>query len=178
MRLESTLLRDGGEHPLPKRIGIPIPPPRGRPRFEYRLRIETEDDAETAHRHDLPLHSLTSKRVTDLGYPVIFPTRLVVAQSLLPLVETSLGTIPFASEVAARSPRPEDAVVAMLQFDMIGARTLLDRNPNWNRTYLTQRIWGENLGRRATFVRFFDVLPLAPREGESISRAALERKLR
>ncbi len=178
MRLEPRLIREGGEHPLPKRIAIPVPPPRGRPRYEYRLRIDSEDDAETAHRHDLPLHPLTSKQVTDLGYPIRFPTRLVVARSLVPLVETTLGTIPFASERAALLPRPEDTAVAMLRFDMIGARALVDRNPKWNRTYLTRRIWEEDLGPRATFVRFFDVLPLVSKEGESMDRAALERKLR
>ncbi|MGP8077763.1 MAG: hypothetical protein ACLQD8_03695 [Thermoplasmata archaeon] len=178
MRLEPTLLREGGEHPLPKHIGIPVAQPRGRPRYEYRLHIDSEDDAETARRHGVPLHPLTSNRVTNLGYPITFPTRLVVAEAVLPLVDTTLGTIRFVSEVAARSPRPEDTAVAMLQFDMIGARALLDRNPKWDPMYLTRRIWEEGLGRRATFVRFFDVLPHTPTEGESIGRAALERKLR
>ncbi|MGA9839501.1 MAG: hypothetical protein WBS16_03590 [Thermoplasmata archaeon] len=68
--------------------------------------------------------------------------------------------------------------MAMLRFDMIGARALLDRNSKWDPRYLTQRIWEEGLGRRAAYVRFFDVLPLTPREGESIERSALERKLR
>ncbi len=178
MKLEPTLLRERGEHPLPKHIGVPIPSPRGRRRHEYRLRIISENDARTAQRHGLPLHPLTSQQVTDLGYPIRFPTRLVVAQSLLPLVETNLGTIPFISEMAARSPRPEDAAVAMLRFDMIGARALLDRNPKWNRTYLTRRIWEEDLGRRATFVRFFDVLPSLLRVGESLGEGELHRKIR
>ncbi|MFY9717984.1 MAG: hypothetical protein WAK40_08680 [Thermoplasmata archaeon] len=178
MRLEPTLFREEGEHPLPKHIGIPIEPPRGRPRYEYRLQIDSADDAETARRHDLPLHPLTAKRVTDLGYPINFPTQLVVAQSLLPRVQTSLRTIPFASAAAAGSPRQEDAAVAMLRFDMIGARALLDRNPKWDTTYLTRRIWEEDLGPRAMYVRFFDLLPLTPREGEALDRAALERKLR
>ena len=44
--------------------------------------------------------------------------------------------------------------------------------------YLTRRVWVENLVSRATFVRFFDVLPFLPKEGEAISRKALERKIR
>ncbi|MGB6442766.1 MAG: hypothetical protein WBF81_05675 [Thermoplasmata archaeon] len=178
MRLEPTLLRESGEHPLPEHIGIPVAQPRGRPRYEYRLRIDSEDAAETARRHDVPLHPLTSRRVTDLGYPITFPTRLVLAEAVSSLVDTTLGTIRFRSERAARSPRPEDTAVAMLRFDMIGARALLDRNSKWDPRYLTQRIWEEGLGRRAAYVRFFDVLPLTPREGESIERSALERKLR
>jgi hypothetical protein len=178
MKLAPTLLREEGEHPLPKHIGVPVRKPRGRRRYQYRLRIDSEFDAETAHRHDLPLHTLTAKRVTELGYPVRFPTQLVVAKALLPLLETGLGTIPFASEKAARVPRAEDTAVAMLRLDMIGARALVDRNPEWDPLYLTKRIWEEDLGLRSTFVRLFDVLPLIPREGEPIGRAALERKLR
>jgi hypothetical protein len=178
MRFEPTLVREDGEHPLPKHIGIPIARARGRPRFEYRLRINSEHDAETARRHGIPVHSLTAKRVTDLGYPITFPSRLVLATAVIPRVETTLRTIPFVSELAARSPRPEDTAVALLRFDMIGARALLERNPAWNSNYLTRRIWEEGLGRRATFVRFFDILPLTPRVGNSLERAALERKLR
>ncbi|MGC2205864.1 MAG: hypothetical protein WA719_08080 [Thermoplasmata archaeon] len=39
MRLEPTLLRESGEHPLPEHIGIPVAQPRGRPRYEYRLHV-------------------------------------------------------------------------------------------------------------------------------------------
>jgi hypothetical protein len=129
-------------------------------------------------RANLPVHLFTAKQVTDLGYPIRFPTRVVVARSLLPIVDSTLGTIPFASDQAATSPRPEDAAVAMLRFDMIGARALVDRNPEWDPTYLTRRIWEENLAGRATYVRFFDILPLVPQMGEALDRTALERKLR
>lgn len=178
MKVESAFIRESGEYPLPARIAIPLSKPTGRPRVEYRLRVESEDDARLVQRRGQPLFALTAKRVTELGYPIRFPTRLVVARSILPLVESSLGTIPFVSEEAARSPRPEDVAIAMLRFDMIGARVLLDRNPDWDSRYLTRRVWEENLVSRATFVRFFDVLPFLPKEGEAISRTALERKIR
>ncbi|MGD0588928.1 MAG: hypothetical protein ABSA63_09090 [Thermoplasmata archaeon] len=179
MKADLTLVREPTDRTLPPSIFVPAERPPHRPVGRYiQVRIHSEEDAEAVRRVNLPLHLLTAKRVTDLGYPIRFPTRLVVARSLLPIVESKLGTIPFASENAARSPRPEDVAVAMLRFDMIGARALLDRNPRWELAYLTRRIWEEDLGRRATFVRFFDVLPLVPKEGEALDRASLERKLR
>ncbi len=178
MKLESAFVNDAGKHPLPARMTIPLSKPTGRPRLEYRLRVESEDDARLVRRRGQPLFALTAKEVTKLGYPIRFPSRLVVARSILPLVESSLGTIPFASDEAARSPRPEDIAIAMLRFDMVGARALVDRNPDWDAMYLTRRIWEENLVSRATFVRLFERLPYLPREGETISKAALDRKLR
>jgi hypothetical protein len=179
MRTDLTLVREPTDRTLPTSVFIPAERPPHRPFARYeRIRIRSENDARAARRANLPLYVLSAEDVTALGYPVRFPPRLVVARSLEPIVESVLRTIPFVSEEAARSPRPEDSAIAMLRVDAIGARALVDRNPTWNADYLTRRIWEERLDRRATFVRFFDVLPLAPRVGESIDRAALERKLR
>ncbi|MGC2289366.1 MAG: hypothetical protein WA688_05860 [Thermoplasmata archaeon] len=179
MRTDLTLVREPTDRALPASVFVPAERPPHRPLARYeKLRIRSEDDARTAQRVNLPLHLLTAANVTALGFPIRFPTRLVVARSVLPLVETALRTIPFASEEAARAPRPEDVAVAMLRVDAIAARALLDRNPAWDPDYLTRRIWEERLDRRATLVRFFDVLPSAPRVGEPIPAADLARKLR
>lgn len=177
MQVAPTLIRTG-ETRLPQ-VFVPAPEPRGRPRIEYRLRVACEKDIEVARRYDLPVHALTAEQVTNMGYPIDFPTRVVAARSFLPILETPLGTIPFVSEDAARSPRPGDVIVAMLRFDSIGARAIYDRNSErMDATYLLSRILEENAVRRANFVRFFDVLPSLPRVGEALGRAELERKLR
>jgi hypothetical protein len=179
MRAKLSLVREPTDRALPQSVFVPAERPPHRPIARYeKVRIRSERDAEIARKAKLPVHLLTANRVTELGFPIRFPPRVIVAESILPIVETTFGTIPFASERAARSPRPEDVAIAMLRFDMIGARALVDRNPSWDRAYLTRRIWEENLWRRATFVRFFDVLSLAPKEGKSLGRAELERKLR
>ena len=178
MRMQATMLREPGKHAPPSRLLIPVEQPRGRPRKEYRLRVETEEDATILNRHDVPVHALTSTEVTDLGYPVQFPPVLIVAITYRPLIETSMRTIWFTSEKAAQTPRLEDRIVAMLQVDSLGARALLDRNQTEvDSSYLARRIYEESLDRRATFVRFHDVLPQLIPAGDSIDREELERKL-
>jgi hypothetical protein len=179
MRANLSLVREPTDRSLPPSIFVPKERKAHRPPALYeRVVVRSEDDARIARKANVPLFPLTADRVTSLGYPIEFPPLLVVARSVLPLVESTLTTIPFASEEAARSPRPEDVAVAMLAFDRIGARALIDRNPKWDRRYLTRRIWEENALRTATMVRLFDVLPYLPKDGDAPDRAALERKLR
>jgi len=179
MRTDLTLVREPSDRTLPPSVFIHAKRPAHRPVARYeRIVIRSEQDAEAVRKANLPVRPFTAKWVTDLGYPIRFPSRLIVARSLVPILDTSLGVIPFASEEAVRAAHPEDAAVAMLRFDMVGARVLLDRNPKWDKDYLTRRIWEENLGRRATFVRFFDVLSRVPREGRELGRVELARKLR
>lgn len=67
----------------------------------------------------------------------------------------------------------------MLRFDLIGARAIWDRSQDrLDETYLLRRILEEELERRASFVRFFDVLPGIPKTDFALDRARLERKLR
>lgn len=179
MRLETTVLRERGEHPLPRNLAIPIPTPNHRPHTEYRFRVRSEADVRTLQRHRLPIHLLTAERVSELGYPMVFPSRAVIARSFRPSVEIDLGTIPFASIEAATLPRDEDAIVAMLRLDMIGARAIWDRNrERLNPTYLLRRILEEDLERRASFVRFSDVLPGIPPSESALESQRLDRKLR
>jgi hypothetical protein len=178
MRLEVAAFRDPGEHPLPRSIAVPVPKSNHRPPTEYRFFARSDADVNALSRHRLPIHLLTAARVSDLGYPVVFPSQAVVAESFRPLLETTLQTIPFVSTEAARSPRVEDTIVALLRFDMLGARAIFDRNrERFDSTYLTRRILEENVERRAAFVRFSDVLPGIPPTSDSMNRDALDRKL-
>jgi hypothetical protein len=179
MRTQLALVREPSDRTLSRSVFVLAERPPHRPVARYdRIVIRSERDAELVRKANLPICPFTAKWVTALGYPIRFPTRLIIARSLLPIVETNLGVIPFTSEEATRALRPEDSAIAMLRFDRIGARALLDRNPRWDRNYLTRRVWEERLGRRATFVRFFDVLPHVPREGRELDAADLARKLR
>lgn len=179
MRVDLALVREPTDRTLPRSVFVPAERASHRPVARYaKIVIRSEHDAELVRKANLPVRVFNATWVTQLGYPIRFPTRLIVARSLLPIVDTNLGVIPFTSEEATRSPHVEDSAIAMLRFDMIGARALVDRNPKWDREYLTRRIWEEGLGRRATFVRFFDVLPHAPREGRELDSVELARKLR
>jgi hypothetical protein len=179
MKLDTVVLRESGEHPLPRSLAVPVPTPNHRPQTEYRFRVRSPADVEALQRHHLPIHLLTAERVSELGYPMVFPSQAVIARSFQPLVEINLGTIPFASTEAAASPRDEDVVVAMLRFDMVGARAIWDRNrKRLDANYLLRRILEERLERRASFVRFSDFLPGIPQSAEALDPERLDRKLR
>jgi hypothetical protein len=179
MRLETVVLRESGEHPLPRGLAIPIPTPSHRPRNEYRFEVRSDEDVKTLNRHRLPIHLLTAKRVSELGYPVVFPSRVVIARSFRPLVETRLRVIPFVSTEAAASPRDEDAIIAMLRFDMLGARAIWEQNRDrLDPMYLLRRILEERVEGRAAFVRFSDVLGGLATSEDALERARLETKLR
>ncbi len=177
MKAVTTFVRNPNEHPLPPRMIISAPKTRGRPQVECRIRIASEDDAKIAARHEVPVSVLSADRVSDLGYPVRFPSELVIARSILSAVETPFRTIPFVSETAARDLRPEDHAVAMLRLDMIGARALVDRNPTWDRPYLARRVFEEHLEWPAAYVRFSDTLPQIPTVPDALDRERLERRL-
>jgi hypothetical protein len=178
MRTDLTILREPSDRALPPSIFVRESRPSHRPvaRFE-KVRVFSDNDARIIRRARLPLYLLTEEEVSTLGYPIHFPSQLIVARPFLPKVETSLGIIPFFSESAVRDFRPEDTAIAMLRFDRIGARVLVDRNPKWDRSYLVRRVFEESLVERATYVRLPDVLPGLPRIGDEIPRPVLDRKL-
>jgi len=90
-------------------------------------------------------------------------------------VTTHLPVVGFVSERAASHPRLEDVFIAMLRFDVLAARALIERNIDLvDRDYLLKRILQEDLEEEATRVRLQDFLSL-PRKGEPLPRDALER---
>lgn len=179
MRLATVAFRETGEHPLPKNLAVPVPSPNHRPQIRYRFTVHSEKDVDTLHRHGLPIHLLTSRKVSELGYPITFPSQAVIARSFQPLVESSLSVLPFVSSEAAISPKDEDAVVAMLRLDMLGARAMWDRNcERLDALYLLRRIFEEKVERRAAFVRFSDVLAGIPKSADALDPVRLDSKLR
>ena len=88
---------------------------------------------------------------------------------------TDLPIVEFLSEAAVARPRLEDVLVAMLRFDILAARALVQRNLDLvDRAYLLKRIYQEDLEEQATRVRIQDFVPLPPK-GEPLPRRALER---
>jgi hypothetical protein len=167
-----------GEARIPA-VFVAAPIPRGRPRVRFLVRISTEEDADSANNASIPLFALTSDTITALGYPVRFPSQLVVARSILRAVETRFRTISFVSEEAALRPRIEDVTLAFSNVDPIAARVVLERNrADVDPEYLLKRVLSENLEARATYARFFDLAPALPRVGPSISVKSLEREFR
>jgi hypothetical protein len=178
MKLETAVFLEPGEHSLPSRVAIPVPKSNHRPRRAVRLQIRTPADAELLQRRNLPIHVLTEERINDLGYPIRLSPHAVVSTSLLSSLQSDIPTVPFHSETAARKPQDEDAVVALLRLDMIGARAVYDANrERFDPTYLLRRILEERAERRASFVRFSDVLPGIPETVDAIPRNSLEQKL-
>ncbi len=177
MKAVASFVRTGeGRTPF---IFVPAQKPKGRPRTEYRARITKPQDVEEARKLGYPLYLLEPVAVTALGYPMEFPPELVIDRSILPAVDTTYRTIPFDSSEAVLKPRIEDVAIALLSIDAIAARAVLDRNRDAiDPDYLLKRVIKEDAEERATWVRFFDLAAGLPRVGESIPKAALERKLR
>jgi hypothetical protein len=166
------------EDPMPS-VFVREPRPRGRPPVRYRALITTPEGVETARKSGVPVYLLDPRVVTALGYPMDFHPELVVARSVLGVVDTSYRIIPFRSEEAVIRPRLEDIALALLSINRLAARAVLDRNrDNLDADYLLKRVLQEELSGRATTVRFFDVVPALPRVGRALPKDAIERQLR
>jgi len=160
-------------------VFVPVPVPKGRPRTAFHLRIRSEADVAVARRSSVPVFLLDARTVSALGYPIEFPSELVLPRWLLSAVTTAFRIIPFRSETAVLRPRFEDVALAMLSVDAIGARAILERNRDAiDPIYLLRRVVQEQVEEKATWVRFFDLVPTLPKVGRPIPKAALARKLR
>jgi len=178
VKLDVAILRSPGERGLPRELLVREPRPAHRPQERFAIRVRTPGDVERLRAVDLPLFLLREDDVTMLGYPVRFPPIVVAARTLEPALRSALRVLAFASEEAARHPRLEDIVVAMLKFDPLGARALLERNRDLlELRRLTKRIYQEDLEQVAASVRFQDVLDL-PGTEDAPARASIDRLLR
>jgi hypothetical protein len=174
MDSETVLVRNPRERRLPRSLLEPERRRNHRPRVHYRLVVRDAADAEKARLHGIPVYAIPDSVVTMLGYPMKFPTLLVVPRSLRQAIETKLPVIEFLSDRAVVRPRVEDVFVALLQFDVVAARALIQRNADWiDREYLLKRIFQEDLEEEATRVRLQDFLPVPPK-GDPLPRKALE----
>ena len=178
MKLDVSLLRSPGERALPRDLLVRDSPPAHRPRERFAIRVRTADDVERLRALDLPLFLLRDEDVTMLGYPMRFPPILVAARTVEPALRSDLRVLTFASEEAARHPRLEDIVVAMLTFDPVAARALLERNRDLlDLRRLTKRVYQEDLEQVAASVRFHDALDI-PATGDAPPRESIARLIR
>ena len=174
MQLIGSLLREPGEHPLPREMLVAPSRPRGRPRKEYRPRVRTDEDVERLRRHGVPAFLLTSERVTRLGYPVRFPSWLVVPQELSPQFASEFRILPVRDADALREPGIVELVTFLLRFDPLAARVVARRNrEGLDRHELYRRVRNEGLERAATKVRLQEFAPAIPRIGEPLPREEL-----
>ena len=173
LRVES-LLREPGEHPLPREMLIVPSTPRGRPRREYRPWVRTTGDVERLRRHGVPAFLLTSEWVTRSGYPVRFPPWLVLPRELAPKFTSDFRILPVRDDEALREPGVVELVTLLLRFDPLAARVVAQRNRHGlDRHELYRRVRNEGLERAATKVRLQDFAPAIPRVGEPLPREEL-----
>ena len=174
MQLVGSLLREPGEHPLPPEMLVARSRPRGRPRKEYRPRVRTTEDVERLRRHGVPAFLLTSERITNMGYPVHFPSWLVLPRELSSKVTSEFRVLPVRDADALREPGVVELVALLLRFDPLAARVVAQRNRGGlDRHELYRRVRNEGLERAATKVRLQDFAPAIPRVGEPLPREEL-----
>jgi hypothetical protein len=147
-------------------IARPARRARGRPRTRVRLDLRTAEDVETARRYGIPVYLLTPELVTGLGYPVVFPPRLLVAQEVTAAVDTSFPRLVVSSTEAVRSPRIEDVIVALLRIDPLAARAVAVRNRrSVEPDQLLRRVVQAEVEGEATRVNLQELAPAIPRIG-------------
>ncbi len=178
MHLDVALVRSAQERGLPRDLIVRDPRPSHRPRERLALRIARPEDVDRVRRFKLPIFVVREDQLEMLGYPMRLAPLVVAARVLEPALRSDLRVVTFVSEEAARRPRLEDLLVAILKVDPIAARALLERNRDLlDLAYLTKRVYQEDLEPAATAVRFQDVLDLPP-AGEVPAAAAIERLAR
>ncbi len=175
MEPESSLVRTVQDRRLPPAILRREGRTNHRPPARYRLTVRDAHDAREAHALGIPVFAIPDSAITMMGYPMRSPTLLVLPRRLRRVVDTSLPVVEFVSEDAVMRPRLEDIPVALLRFDLLAGRALIERNLDLlDRQYLLKRIYQEDLEEEATRVRLQDFLPLPPR-GEPLPERALRR---
>ena len=175
MDLDTTLVRTNADRAIPTVILRTEGKKPHRPRGRYRLVIRDASDAHIARREGLPVFPVRDEMVTMLGYPMKFPTIIVVPRAARSAIESHLPVVEFLSERAVYNPRIEDIMIAMLRFDLLAARALIHRNLDLlDARYLAKRIYQEDLEEDATRVRLHELLPFSP-VGEALPAQAIDK---
>jgi len=175
MQLETTLIRSDKDKGIPTAILRTEAKKPHRPRNRYRLFIRDVNDAQIAKRKNLPVFPIRDEMVTMLGYPMKFPTIIVVPRAARSAIESHLPVVEFLSERAVYNPRIEDIMIAMLRFDLLAARALIHRNLDLlDARYLAKRIYQEDLEEDATRVRLHELVPFSP-VGEALPAQAIDK---
>ncbi|MCI4368552.1 MAG: hypothetical protein L3K09_03185 [Thermoplasmata archaeon] len=179
MQPSVSFVRSPSDRAIPRDLFVPETRPFHRPVQRTRLRIDTPERAEKAHRAGLPVYLLRPETVIMLGYPINFPPVLFSVEPTLSGVDTQFRKLPSTSVDAIRDPRIEDVIVMLLQLDELAARAVAERNRAELRpAYLLKRVLQENLERAATLVRLQDFAPAIEAVGDALPKATLERQMR
>lgn len=174
MKIEGSLVREPGEHSLPREMRGTVPRPRGRPRSEYRPQVRSADDVTRLRRHRVPAFLLTSEWVSESGYPVSFRPWLVIPANLVGKIASEFRLLPVRDEEALWAPGAVELVTLLLRFDPLAARVVARRNRHrLDPNELYRRVRNEGLERAATKVRLQEFAPALPKVGESLPREEL-----
>jgi hypothetical protein len=169
-----TLFREPGERALPREMLAPAVKTRGRPKKEYRPRIQTPRDVEQLRRHRVPALLITPEWVTKSGYPVHFRPWLALPEELATKVSSEYRILPVKDGEALRDPGIEELVTLLLRFDPLAARVVARRNRRTlDSNELYRRIRNEGLERAATKVRLQEFAPALPVVGNPLPREEL-----
>lgn len=174
MRVEASLFRESGEHPLPRDMFVPTARVRGRPKREYRPRVRSARDVDRLRRHRVPTLLVTSEWVTRSGYPVRFRPWLALPEELSTKVSSEFRILPVKDGDALRDPGIEELVTLLLRFDPLAARVVATRNRRTLDPHeLYRRIRNEGLERPATKVRLQEFARALPKVGSPLPRDEL-----
>ena len=144
---------------------------------QYRLRLESPDDVVAARRLGLPVYLLEPPLVAALGYPLRFDPLLLVGRTVTGSVDSRFRRVEFLDDVAAREPRLEDVLVALLSIDPVGARRLaVENRDRLDPVRLLRRVLQQGLEARAYRVRLDEFAPGLPAVGRPIPRSELVRE--
>jgi hypothetical protein len=172
--VEAGLFREPGERPLPREMLAPTPRCRGRPKKEYRPRVQSASDVEQLRRHQVPALLITPEWVTQSGYPVHFRPWLALPEELSSKVSSEYRILPVKDGEALRDPGIEELVTLLLRFDPLAARVVARRNRrSIDPSELYRRIRNEGLERAATKVRLQELVPTLPVVGSPLPREEL-----
>ncbi len=149
-----------------------------RPKKRFRVRVHSPEDIERARKQGLPLLLVTSEDLKILHYPLRIPPTILVPREYRDVLDTALPVRTFQSLKPFERPRIEDIVVFLLMHDPLAARAVVERNRDLlDLSYLTKRIYQEDLEEQATLVRFQDHMNI-PVVGSALRREALMRAVR
>lgn len=139
------------------------------------MRLRTVQDVEGARRQGLPFFLIQSQDLRILHYPMRIPTTVIVPREYANLVDSRFRVHVFQSLRALQNPTIEDIVAFLLSFDLIAARSVVDRNRDLiDFARLRKRIVQEDLEEEATKVHLQDYVDV-PVSGVPLPKDALLR---
>ena len=175
VRAVITLARTPGDRELAPPIFVREGGSRGRPAARYHVAVDSMEALEQARRVGLPIYLLEPWVSKALGYPLSFSPRLLVGRAVADAVHsTRFPVISFIDSAAARNPRLEDVIVAMLDIDPLGARRILRLNLDLvDPSRLLKRILVEDREPLSTLVGLQEFVPTLPVVGKTFPASEL-----